>query len=78
MLDGFQRMDSKKMIEKYLTIEDRFLEVFEHGFHNATYYDVCCRLRAMKQDDIDHSRDVMCTLKGLWSYLAKKVLLRRQ
>jgi hypothetical protein len=78
MLDGFRRMDSKKMIAKYPTVEDRFVEVFEHGFHNATYYDARRRLKAMKQTDIDHSRDAMRTPEGLWSRLAKKVPLRRQ
>jgi hypothetical protein len=78
LLDGFHRMDSKGMIAKFPTVEERFLEVFEQGFHNATYYDACHRLRAMKQKDIDLSIVAKDTPEGLWSCLVKSVPLRKQ
>ena len=77
ILDGFRRMDAKKMIAKFPSVEDRFVEVFEQGFRNATYYDARRRLKSMKQKDIDHSRAAMRTPRGLWSRLAKKYPLRK-
>jgi hypothetical protein len=78
LLNGFRRIDSKQMIAKFPTVEERFLEVFEQGFHNATYYDARRRLRAMKQKDIDLSIAAKGTPEGLWSRLAKSVPLRKQ
>jgi hypothetical protein len=70
-------MDAKKMIAKFPSVEDRFLEVFEHGFRNAMYYDAWRRLKSMKQKDIDYSWAAMHTPRGLWSRLAKKYPLRK-
>ena len=66
------------MIAKFLTVEERFLEVFEHGFHNATYYDARRWLRAMKQKDIDLSIAAKDTPEGSWLHLARSVPLRKQ
>jgi hypothetical protein len=70
-------MDSEKMMWKYLSVDDSFLEVFEQGFRNATYYDARRRLKLMKKGDIDSSKGAMRTPQGLWSCLAKKSPLKK-
>jgi hypothetical protein len=77
ILNGFRKMDSKQMMTQFPLVEDRFLQVFQYGFHNVTYYDARRRLKAMNQTDIDHSVAAQLTPEGLWSRLAKTVPLRK-
>jgi hypothetical protein len=78
IIDGFRHMDSTKMMDKFPSVEDRFLKVFKQGLRSTTYYNACHRLKTLKQEDIDRSKAAMRTPEGLWSHLAKSVSLRKQ